>query len=155
NADVEMLLHISADHSNATIVSIPRDTMTRIPTCTTSANQVVSGYYGKITDSLAAGAGCTVDAVQQLTGVAINHFIQVDFTGVIALTNDVGGVRICVNSPVDDPYAHLNLQAGPNTVQGATALALLRSRHGFADGSDLYRTRVQHMYLAALLRKVE
>jgi LCP family protein required for cell wall assembly len=149
-ADVEMLVHIAADRSNATIMSIPRDTVTTIPACGQNPSRT-----DLINSALPEGTGCQVDTVETLTHVQINSFIMVDFNGVVQLTNAVGGVPICVNQAVNDPDSGLNLPAGNSTVQGTQALALLRTRHGFGDGSDIYRTEVQHMYLSSLIRKLK
>jgi hypothetical protein len=96
-----------------------------------------------------------VDTVEEFTHVKIDHFMMVDFAGVVALTNAVGGVPVCVTKAVDDPDSHLNLPAGTSVIQGDTALAFLRTREGFSDGTDLYRTQAQHQYLSALIRKMK
>ncbi|MEY9891495.1 LCP family protein required for cell wall assembly [Catenulispora sp. MAP5-51] len=155
-SDVEMLVHVSADRSNATVVSLPRDTMIPIPACVDAkGNQYPAQSIGMINSALAAGPGCQVDTVEEFTHVKIDHFMMVDFAGVVALTNAVGGVPVCVTKAVNDPDSHLNLPAGTSTIQGDTALAFLRTREGFADGSDLYRTEAQHQYLSALIRKMK
>ncbi|MEY9934714.1 LCP family protein required for cell wall assembly [Catenulispora sp. GP43] len=155
-SDVEMLVHISADRSNATVVSLPRDTMVPIPACVDAkGNQYPAQSVGMINSALAAGPGCQVDTVEEFTHVKIDHFMMVDFAGVVALTDAVGGVPVCVTKAVNDPDSHLNLPAGTSVIQGDTALAFLRTREGFADGSDLYRTEAQHQYLSALIRKMK
>lgn len=155
-ADVEMLLHVSADRSNATVVSLPRDTMVPIPECVDAKGDHYGAQgVGMINSALAAGPGCQVDTVEMLTHVKIDHFMMVDFSGVVDLTNAVGGVDVCVTKAVHDPDSHLDLPAGTSQVKGAQALAFLRTREGFADGSDLYRTQAQHQYLSSLIRKMK
>jgi LCP family protein required for cell wall assembly len=154
NADVEMVLHISADRSNATVMSIPRDTITQVPTCTdpkTGAH--TNGYEGMINSALAYGQACQVATVHKLTGIPIDHFIQVDFSGVVDMSDAVGGVSVCVDNDVYDTYSHLKLSKGTHTLKGDGALEFLRSRHGFGDGSDLGRTYAQHTFLSSLIRK--
>jgi LCP family protein required for cell wall assembly len=154
NADVEMVLHISADRSNATVMSIPRDTETDIPACTdpkTGAH--TAGYHGMINSALAYGQACQVATVHKLTGIPIDHFIQVDFSGVVKMSDAVGGVSVCVSGDVYDTYSHLKLSGGTHTLKGVAALEFLRSRHGFGDGSDLGRTYAQHIFLSSLIRK--
>ncbi|MCL2553302.1 MAG: LCP family protein [Actinomycetia bacterium] len=154
NADVEMVVHISADRSNATVLSIPRDTLTDIPACTNPTTRTSTpGYRGMINSALAYGQACQVAAVHRLTGIPIDHFIQVDFSGVVQMSDAVGGVQVCVNADVYDTYSHLKLSRGDHTLKGVAALQFLRSRHGFGDGSDLGRTYAQHLYLSALIRK--
>ena len=155
-ADVEMLVHVSADRSNATIVSIPRDTMVPIPDCVDQKGNTVAGRtVDLINSALSAGPGCQVDTVEAFTHVQIDHFIMVDFAGVVSLTDAVGGVQVCVTKAVHDPDSHLDLPAGTSTVVGAQALAFLRTREGFANGSDVYRTQAQHQYLSSRIRKLK
>ncbi|WP_369368358.1 LCP family protein [Streptomyces sp. CG4] len=154
NADVEMVLHISADRSNATVMSIPRDTMTKVPACKDSeSGQSTSGYYGQINSALQYGPACQVATVHQLTGIPIDHFVKLDFSGVVQMSDAVGGVSVCVSDNVYDTYSHLKLSKGTHTLKGDGALEFVRSRHGFGDGSDLGRTTTQHIFLSAMIRK--
>ncbi|MFE2428523.1 LCP family protein [Streptomyces sp. NPDC059373] len=154
NADVEMVVHISADRSNATVMSIPRDTMTRIPACkNTETGTSTAGYYGMVNSALAYGPGCQVATVHKLTGITIDHFVMVDFSGVVKMSDAVGGVSVCVSDNVYDTYSHLKLAKGTHTLKGVAALEFVRSRHGFGDGSDLGRTYAQHIYLSSMIRK--
>lgn len=154
NADVEMVVHIAADRSNATVMSIPRDTMTQVPACKgTNGAPSTSGYYGQINSALSYGPACQVTTVHQLTGIPIDHFVKVDFSGVVSMSDAVGGVSVCVSSNVYDTYSHLKLSKGTHTLKGVAALEFVRSRHGFGDGSDLGRTYAQHMFLSSMIRK--
>ena len=157
HADVEMLLHVSADRSNASLLSVPRDTMVDIPACTDPKTGKVypESPHEQITDSLShGGPGCTVYTWHQLTGIHIDHYMMVDFGGVVSMADAVGGVPVCTTGNVADPYSHLRLTAGRHVVKGVQALEWLRTRHGFGDGSDLYRTQTQHMYLTSMLRQL-
>jgi anionic cell wall polymer biosynthesis LytR-Cps2A-Psr (LCP) family protein len=80
---------------------------------------------------------------------------MIDFRGVIEMSNAIGGVEVCVASPIDDKYSKLQLEAGLHTLQGKEALAFLRTRHGVGDGSDLSRISNQQVFLTSLLRKVK
>ncbi|MFE2420732.1 LCP family protein [Streptomyces hokutonensis] len=154
NADVEMVVHISADRSNATVMSIPRDTMTQVPACKDpKSGQSTSGYYGQINSALQYGQECQVKTVHALTGITIDHFVQMDFSGVVKMSDAVGGVSVCVDADVYDTYSHLKLAKGTHTLKGTAALEFVRSRHGFGDGSDLGRTVSQHLFLSAMIRK--
>ncbi|MGW0209519.1 LCP family protein [Streptomyces sp. NPDC003233] len=154
NADVEMVLHISADRSNATVMSIPRDTMAQVPACKDSeTGQSTSGYYGQINSALQYGPACQVATVHQLTGIPIDHFVKLDFSGVVKMSDAIGGVSVCVSDDVYDTYSHLKLSQGTHTLKGEAALEFVRSRHGFGDGSDLGRTVSQHIFLSAMIRK--
>ncbi|MCW7944448.1 transcriptional regulator [Streptomyces hygroscopicus] len=154
NADVEMVVHIAADRSNATVMSIPRDTMTDIPACKDSTSGTSTpGYYGQINSALSYGPACQVATIHQLTGIPIDHFVKLDFSGVVSMSDAVGGVSVCVSSNVYDTYSHLKLSKGTHTLKGVAALEFVRSRHGFGDGSDLGRTYAQHMFLSSMIRK--
>ena len=108
-----------------------------------------------INSTLDYGPGCTVAAVHQLTGIPIDHFITVDFSGVVQMSDAVGGVPVCVSDNVYDPYSHLKLKKGGHTLKGMAALQFVRSRHGFGDGSDLGRTVSQHMFLGSMVRQLK
>ncbi len=155
NADVEMVVHLAADRSNATVMSIPRDTIVTLPHCTDPTTHASGGGFSStINTSLQWGPACTVEAVKDLTGLIIDHFVMVDFSGVETLSEALGGVQVCVSAKMYDPYSHLRLNKGTNMVQGVSALAFVRSRHGFYDGSDLGREKAQHYFLSAMIREV-
>jgi len=149
NSDVMMVIHLSADRTNSTIMSIPRDTMTQIPDCGSNGS-----YYGMINSSLAYGASCTVATVHQLTGLTIDHYVEVDFSGVVAMSNAIGGVPVCVTNNMYDKDSGLRLNAGTSVVKGQQALEFVRTRHGFYDGSDLGREKAQHIFLSDMIRQV-
>lgn len=157
-SDVMMLLQISADRKNINVLSFPRDLVVSIPKCTDpKTNKAYEAEDDiQINESLARGGpGCTAATISKLTGVHIDHFMLVDFNAVKELSRVVGGVEVCVDNPVNDEYSGLNLPAGNSKVEGEQALAFLRSRHGFGDGSDIGRIQAQQGFLSALLRKVK
>ncbi|AEW94403.1 MULTISPECIES: LCP family protein [Streptomycetaceae] len=161
-ADVEMLLHLSADRKHAALVSVPRDTRTTIPECTDPATgHRYPPVNTIINESLARGGpGCTLATWEKLTGVWIDHWVLVDFAGVVRMADAIGGVEVCVKQNLWDrptpaiPHggSGLKLTAGTHTVQGEQALQWLRTRDSF--GSDLGRAEAQHMYLASMLRSL-
>jgi len=155
--DVTMLMHIAEDHSSATVVSIPRDTFVSIPDCTGpdgSTFEAVS--YEKINESLGRGGlACTVKTVEQLTGLHIPYAALVQFNGVAALSEAVGGVPVCIAEPIKDPYTDLDLPAGEQMLKGKEALQFLRTRHGVGDGSDLGRISNQQVFLSSLVRTLK
>jgi LCP family protein required for cell wall assembly len=156
NADVEMLVHLSADRTDATVMSIPRDTMTQLPACTDPATGAhTSASYGQINSALQYGPTCSVAAVHKLTGIPVDHFAMVDFSGVVKMSDAVGGVSVCVDNNVYDPYSGLKLAKGTHTLKGQGALEFLRTRHGFDDGSDLGRTYAQHVFITQMVDTVK
>ncbi|MGP9020471.1 LCP family protein [Streptomyces sp. BR1] len=161
-ADVQMLLHLSADRKSAAVVSIPRDTRVDIPECTDEkTKKKVPATNTVINESLGrGGAGCVLDTWEKLTGVYIDHWIMVDFAGVVSMSDAVGGADVCVKENVyDGPKpnvpggSHLRLKAGTTTVKGEQALQWLRTRHAFE--SDLGRAKAQHMYLNSVIRNLK
>lgn len=155
-SDVMMVLHVSADRENATLVSIPRDTMLPIPECVTEDGSIVAAKSAaQVNGVLGYGPYCSLDTIRALTGLDIDHFIVVDFDGVVGITEAVGGVDVCVSSDVVDPLSELSLTAGKHTIEGKEALAFLRTRHGFGDGSDLGRIAAQQTFLASMARKMK
>jgi len=155
--DVTMLLHVSKDHKNATVVSFPRDMFVSIPSCPDpSGGSFDSMSSQKINTTLTyGGLPCTVLTVEKLTGMTIPYAAVIQFDGVIEMSNAVGGVPVCVAGAIDDPYTGLNLTAGNHTLKGADALAFLRTRHGVGDGSDLGRISNQQVFLSSLMRTIK
>ncbi|MFZ7086821.1 LCP family protein [Curtobacterium sp. RRHDQ10] len=156
--DVNILIHVSADHTNATAVSIPRDLVVPIPACekpdgsgsfpAMSAQPFNNAWsYG--------GLSCVVQTAQALTGLDVQYSAAVSFNGVIEMSNAIGGVPVCVASPIHDRYTGLDLPAGTSTLQGDEALAFLRTRHGVGDGSDLGRISSQQVFLSSMLRTIK
>ena len=155
--DVTMLLHVSADHKNATIVSFPRDMFVQIPSCPDPRGGHFSAMSSqKINNTLTyGGLACTVLTVENLTGLDIAYAALIEFDGVIEMSNAVGGVPVCVAGAINDPYTGLVLAAGSHTLRGSEALAFLRTRHGVGDGSDLGRISNQQVFLSSLVRTMK
>ncbi|NGN65385.1 LCP family protein [Streptomyces sp. A7024] len=156
-ADVQMLLHVSADRSNISVVSVPRDTLTKIPECKTKDGKT---YEATTTNSINSslqhgGPGCTVATWEEMTGIHIDHFMMVDFAGVVQMADAVGGVPVCVKNNIYDKQSHLRLKKGTTVVKGEQALQWLRTRHGFEDGSDIGRTHAQHQYMNSMVRELK
>jgi LCP family protein required for cell wall assembly len=160
NNDVTILLHIAEDHQSATVVSFPRDLMIPFPSCPgTDGGSYSSSSQAMLNTALARGGlPCPVLVISKLMdGLDIPFAAEISFDGVAAMSNAVGGVTVCLATPVQDPYTNpqLDLPAGQQTLVGAEALSFLRSRHGVGDGSDLGRISNQQVFLSALVRKVK
>lgn len=162
-ADVQMLLHLSADRSNMSVISMPRDTLLQIPKCTDPDDgKVYSASIGRTMTNRSlgrGGPGCTVATWQELTGIHIDHFMMVDFSGVVSMADAIGGVPVCVDANIysRDSKGHgsgLKLEKGTHPVKGEQALQWLRTRYGFEDGSDLARSKAQHMYMNSMVREL-
>jgi len=156
--DVTMLLHVSEDQTNATAVSFPRDLVVPIPSCDkedgSGSNAPMVGQPINVTLSY-GGVACTVKTVEALTGLDIQYAGLITFKGVIAMTDAVGGVEVCLAADLDDDYAKIHLDKGTQTLSGRNALGFLRARHGVGDGSDLTRISSQQVYLSSLVRTLK
>lgn len=153
-SDTVIVLHVAGDRKSAIAVSIPRDTMITLPTCKQKGKKV-GGYQARFNQAIEIGGpGCTVKAVEEMSGLTINNFMLVDFGGFKRIVDALGGVEICLAKPVNDKLSGLNLSAGKHLVKGEEALAFVRVRHGIADGSDTSRIRRQQAFLSSLMRKV-
>jgi LCP family protein required for cell wall assembly len=143
NSDTMMVIHVSADRSRVTVVSIPRDSWVDVPGHGMSK---VNAAFGL------GGPKLMVATVEHVTGLTINHFVEVNFLGFVKVIDALGGVNICLPFAVHDRYSGLHLPAGMHHVNGITALMYARDRHSFA-ASDLARISNQQSLLSSLLRE--
>ncbi|MBX0301907.1 LCP family protein [Cryobacterium sp. 1639] len=155
--DVTMLMHIAEDHSSATVVSFPRDTFVPIPECVGPDGETYSAMSSqKINTTLNyGGLSCTAATVTELTGLPIQYAALIQFNGVAAMSEAVGGVPVCIAEPIVDPKTDLNLAAGEQELKGLEALQFLRTRYGVGDGSDLGRISNQQVFLSSLVRTLK
>ncbi len=156
--DVTILLHISADHTNATVVSFPRDMFVRIPSCPKVGAKGAWGAQSSAKLNVAltyGGLACVVQTVSELTGVSIPFAAKIEFNGVIEMSNAIGGVNVCIATAIHDRQIGLNLDAGQQTLQGWDALMFLRSRYGVAGGTDIARISNQQVFMSALVRQAK
>ena len=152
-SDTTILLHLSEDRSFATAVSIPRDTWVMIPECKRDG-ETVGGFESKFNTAFEIGGpGCTVKLVEQMTGLTIDNFAVVDFTGFKNVVDALGGVEVCLTEPANDPASDLNLPAGTSVVSGEQALGFVRARKTLSDGSDLSRIKRQQAFLSSMIRE--
>ncbi len=157
-ADVIILLHVTADRSNAVALSFPRDLMVPQPECRDpeGGDPFPAKDLVQINATMnSGGPACVLQTVQSLTGIKIPYLAMIDFKGVIAMSEVVGGVTVCVSEDINDDKTKLYLEAGEHTLQGENALAFLRTRYGVGDGSDLSRISNQQVFLSALARKLK
>ncbi len=155
--DVDILVHIAADHRSGVVVSIPRDLVIDQPECVDPQTKQVAPAVTQEPVNTAYGRGglaCVVTTVSHLTGLTIPYAAQFTFQGTVAMADAVGGVQVCVDHAIHDRSSGLNLPAGRSVITGRTALAYLRNRHGVGDGSDLARISSQQAYMSSLMRKM-
>ncbi|MDP9613554.1 MULTISPECIES: LCP family protein [Streptomyces] len=156
-SDTAMIVHVFKGHRKADVVSIPRDTLIDRPSCATKDGQRTPAVQGAMFNSAyeVGGPACTIKTVEAMTGIRMDHFLEVDFSGFKQLINDLGGVDITTTAPIHDTKSHLDLEPGRHTLDGEQSLGLVRTRHGVGDGSDLGRIKLQQAFVKALLDQVK
>jgi LCP family protein required for cell wall assembly len=141
DTDTLMVVHVPANHRYVRVVSLPRDSWVNIP-----------GHgMNKINAALGIGGpSLMVQTIEQLTGLTINDYVEVNFLGFVKVIDALGGVNICLPFAVDDRYSGLHMSAGLHHVNGITALEFARDRHSFAT-SDLARIQDQQQLISSAL----
>lgn len=155
--DVLMIASIDVDNGGATMVNLPRDLLVDLPAC--EGNDEYAGSEGgqdQLNHAMRyGGLDCQGNAVESVTGVHLDHMVSIDFAGFEDMVDSVGGVEMCVPEPIDDPKAHLQLEAGEQRLDGSEALGLARSRDSTDYGSDLGRIENQQRLVGAILREIQ
>jgi len=164
-SDTMMIIHIPADRKWAEVMSIPRDSWVSIPACEMGDGQLSAPTQFKINESFAIGnldgnhtalgVACTVKTLEQDTGIYIDHFIVVNFTGFESMVAALGGVYECNPTPINDPNSGLHLAAGTHLLTPAQALGYVRARYTLGDGSDLERIGRQQAFMSSLISRVK
>ncbi|WP_431919962.1 LCP family protein [Nonomuraea jabiensis] len=147
-SDTIMIVNIPADRGRATVVSVPRDSMVKIPRCGSSPSKVdmINSAYE------AGGSDCLKRTLESLTGLRIQHSVEVDFAGFKGMVDALGGVEVTLSRPVDDKASKLKLSAGKHVLNGEAALGYVRLRR-YGDGSDVQRMKRQQTLVLAMLKK--
>ncbi|MEF3118549.1 LCP family protein [Streptomyces chrestomyceticus] len=157
-SDTAMIVHIFKGHKKASVVSIPRDTLVQRPDCTKDGKNIPGQRKAMFNTAFEVGGpACAVKTVEAMSGVRMDHFVEVDFTGFKKLIDALGGVDITTTKPIHDNKSHLDLEPGKHTLNGEDALGLVRTRHGVpgGDGSDLGRIQLQQTFIKALMKQVK
>jgi LCP family protein required for cell wall assembly len=151
-------------------VSIPRDTYVAIPgyqddkinsaygvtKARTETRLLAAGQHDRTAvdqQATAAGQTALIETVQNLTGVHIDHYIEVNLYGFYLISKAVGGVEVCLKHATSDPDSGSNFRAGAQLVSGANALSFVRQRKNLP-GGDLDRIVRQQVFLASAAHKV-
>ncbi|QWF82613.1 Cell wall biosynthesis protein LcpA [Amycolatopsis sp. CA-230715] len=170
NTDTLIFVHIPNDGGKAVAISLPRDSYVEIPgygkhkinsayarAKNTAFNELKSKGVNDPKElelqSNQAGAKELISTVEKLTGSTIDNYAAINLLGFSDVTQAIGGVDVCLNENVNDSYSGAKFKAGPQTVQGADALAFVRQRHGLPRG-DLDRVVRQQVFMAGLAKKV-
>jgi LCP family protein required for cell wall assembly len=154
-SDTVILAHLAKGHQKATLVSLPRDSYVTIPAYADAKGGQHPAHLDKLNSAFSlGGAALLVSTVQQLTGIHIDHYVEIDFGGFQNMVSALGGVDVCLSKPAHDVQTGLNLAAGPHHLDGPTALAFVRQRYGLPLG-DIDRIKRQQQFLASMIRKIE
>jgi LCP family protein required for cell wall assembly len=144
-SDTIILVQVDPQKGRTVVLSLPRDLRVPIP-----------GHgVNKINTAFSVSPDLMVKTVQRLTGLRINHYVEVNFVGFERLVNALGGIPVCIEKPLKDTLARLNLpHAGCYNLRGATALAFVRARHIQGDAiPDFSRISRQQQFMRALIEK--
>jgi LCP family protein required for cell wall assembly len=145
-ADTIVLLHLDPVTNQAVIVSFPRDLRVSIPG---HGQQKINAAYAL------GGANLMIKTISKFSGLAINHYVEVNFQSFRGIVDAVGGVSIYIDRPLVDKRSGLNLpRAGCYTMDGDTALSYVRARYVYAN-ADLGRIQAQQQFMRALMKKVK
>jgi LCP family protein required for cell wall assembly len=170
NADTMMVLHVPGNGSRPTLVSFPRDSWVTIPGH--GKGKINAAYPDAYNAAKNAGRGeqaaqsagivLTIKTIHALTGLYIDHYMQVNLLGFYRISEAIGGVTVCLNRAQNattdrdefgSGYSGIDLPKGVSVIKGAQALAFVRQRHGLPHG-DLDRIKRQQYFLKAAFQKV-
>lgn len=165
-ADTTIVAHISSDRQRVDMISIPRDSLLEVPSCTLPDGTETGDSYGKFNTAFALGAqdnnvgsaaSCAIKAVEHNTDIYIDGFAVIDFKGFEKVVDSIGGVEFNVEQKIQDPkFENLVIEAGKQTFDGKTALQYARVRTGEGmDGSDISRIGRQQELMALILEKAK
>ncbi|MGW2048802.1 LCP family protein [Streptomyces sp. NPDC001858] len=163
-SDTLMVLHIPADRKWASVVSFPRDSWVEIPGCEKGDGNSSTVHQAKINEAFAIGgsngkvaeaAACSIKTVETNTGLRIDHFMSVDFSGFKGMVDALEGIEVCPEQAIRSEKANLNIDAGCQTVKGEVALGYVRARYGVGDNSDIGRIGRQQEFMDALAKKAK
>jgi len=156
-SDTTILIHLSADRKRAYGVSIPRDSMVSRPECKTASGSISAAATEQMWNAAfsVGGPACTIEQVEQLTGIRIDHFVVVDFEGFKSMVDAIGGVQVCIPQTWDDRAHGIYLKGGTRKISGTQALEYVRVRHiPGTDGSDLGRIKRQQAFVGSMVNQV-
>ncbi len=161
-SDTTLVMHISEDRENITLVSIPRDQWVLLPECQRTDGSISyeqwgqfnwAFSYGALTDDLAGGVNCTEKMVESLTGLQMDGFAIIDFTGFSKMVEALGGVEMCLEETLrDSKYIQMEFPAGCYKMDPKMATQYARVRY-VGDGSDMGRIQRQQQLIGAMVKQ--
>ncbi len=153
--DSLMLIHVSQQRDRVSVVSLPRDSLARIPAHSDpGTGERFPAHPAKINAAFAEGGpALTVRTVEGMTNVRVDHYLQIDFRRFIDSVNTVEGVDVCTARQLSDSATKLDLRPGRHRLGGGQALQYVRSRHVDAS-ADLGRIQRQHRFLISVMHRL-
>ncbi|MEI6649133.1 MAG: LCP family protein [Actinomycetes bacterium] len=169
NTNTMIVIHIPANGTGATAISIPRDDYVNVPGLGMKKIKEAYGYAKYAEDSRLyklgvkepdrerlsreAGRKATIATITELLGIPIDHFAEVNLVGFYDIAKALGGIQVCLNHAVNDSqYSGAIFPAGLQTISGVDALKFVRQRHGLPNG-DLDRTHRQQAFITGVITK--
>ena len=154
-SDTMMLVHVPTGPAKASIISFPRDSWVEIPRWTDTKGAHHPAHMSKLNAAFSEGGSpLLVATLEQLSGIRVDHVVQIDFTGFKNMVNALGGIEVCVKTTRHDHDSGDNLTAGGmHLIKGDAALAFVRDRKGLP-GGDIDRIADQQYFLSVVLHKV-
>ena len=159
-SDTVMIAHFSPGGGRATVLSFPRDSVVPVYSCPSEPGgfpgQNASGSSEQLNASFSnGGANCLWKTIEHTTGIHLDNFVQLNFTGFISVINAIGGVPVCLPTAIHkSQYDRLKLTAGHHMLKGYKALQFWRLRDGFGLGSDLQRIQRDQLLMVGLVQKI-
>ncbi|MCY7364584.1 MAG: LCP family protein, partial [Frankiaceae bacterium] len=154
-ADTVILAHLYGDADQAELVSFPRDSWVTIPAHTDpDTGELVEERESKLNSALfEGGPALLIETIEELSGLHVDHYMQIDFDGFQAVVDKLDGVEVCLPEAAKEKDSGIDLPAGRSVIQGDQALAFVRQRKGLPNG-DIDRIRRQQQFIGAIVRKV-
>ncbi|WP_416970238.1 LCP family protein [Streptomyces sp. 4F14] len=144
-ADTMMLVHVSARQDRVSVLSLPRDSLARVP----------GRGDAKLNSAFRdGGPALAVQTVEEMTGVPVDRYLQVDFRRFVDSVNQVGGVDVCTARGMNDPGTKLHLAPGTHRLDGGRSLQYVRSRK-FDGAADIGRVQRQQRFLVGVLKRLQ
>ena len=145
-SDTLMLVHIDPEQNFVSVLSLPRDLRVEIPGY---GRQKINAAYA------IKGAELAIETVQTVTGVDLDHYVNIDFDAFRQLTTELGGIYVDVDRRyyyVGDNYETINIWPGYQALAGENALDYVRFRHD--NNNDFGRIQRQQRFLRAAKEQV-
>lgn len=153
-SDTVILAHLAPGNAKAILVSLPRDSWVTIPAYTDAKGVAHPAQQNKLNAAYSLGGPkLLIATVQQLSGLHVDHYAEIDFEGFQKMVNALGGINVCLTQPAKDTMSGANFPAGENHLNGVQALAFVRQRYNLPNG-DLDRVKRQQQFIGAVVRKV-